>query len=377
MDNCHHDDHEQHDHGGKINEHAAHDHSAHKSGASCHSTKNKRKDWLLYVSSIVIVAAYGAFVFTPQYIGGIAYASTFTESVFQLVNKMWWGVLLGILSVGLLGTIPRELVTSVLGKGGTFGGLLRATGAGVMLDLCSHGILLVGTKLYERGASLGQVMAFLIASPWNSLSLTLILWSLVGFKWMAAFLLLSLLIALISGTVFDRLVKSGRLPSNPNHTDLPENFSFKSELKAHLKSVHWTPTALSRTSVQGLRDSKMILRWIFFGIVLAALIRTFVSPDLFAQIFGPTLAGLGATLLFATILEVCSEGSMPVATDMLLRAKAAGNSFAFLMTGVSTDYTEIMALRETTKSWKIAFFLPLVTLPQVLIIALLLNSISI
>ena len=68
----------------------------------------------------------------------------------------------------------------------------------MLLDLCSHGILLVGMKLYQRGASLGQVMAFLIASPWNSISLTLILWALVGFWWMLTFLLLSMVMAIIS-----------------------------------------------------------------------------------------------------------------------------------------------------------------------------------
>jgi hypothetical protein len=48
------------------------------------------------------------------------------------------------------------------------------------------------------------------------------------------------------------------------------------------------------------------------------------------------------------------------------------------MTGVSTDYTEILILKETTKSWKIPFFLPLITVPQVLIIAWIMNqSISI
>jgi uncharacterized membrane protein YraQ (UPF0718 family) len=56
-------------------------------------------------------------------------------------------------------------------------------------------------------------------------------------------------------------------------------------------------------------------------------------------------------------------------------AKAPGNSFAFLMTGVSTDYTEIVALKETTKSWKISFFLPLITLPQIIILAVILNGV--
>jgi uncharacterized membrane protein YraQ (UPF0718 family) len=55
------------------------------------------------------------------------------------------------------------------------------------------------------------------------------------------------------------------------------------------------------------------------------------------------------------------------------RAAAPGNAFTFLMAGVATDYTEVMTLRDTTRSWKIALALPLVTVPQVIVIGLLLN----
>ena len=86
--------------------------------------------------------------------------------------------------------------------------------------------------------------------------------------------------------------------------------------------------------------------------------------------------GLGITLLVATILEVCSEGSTPIAADILTRAGAPGNSFAFLMGGVATDYTEIMVLRDTTKSLKMALFLPLVTVPQVLLLGWIINIVA-
>ena len=118
----------------------------------------------------------------------------------------------------------------------------------------------------------------------------------------------------------------------------------------------------------------MVVRWILFGVLLAGLVRAFISPEQFGTYFGPTLAGLGLTVLVATILEVCSEGSTPIAADLLTRAQAPGNSFAFLMTGVSTDYTEIMVIKDTTKSWKIALFLPLLTVPQVIVIAWLMNG---
>jgi uncharacterized protein len=40
-------------------------------------------------------------------------------------------------------------------------------------------------------------------------------------------------------------------------------------------------------------ESRMILRWIFFGFVLAAAIRAFVPDDVFSNNwFGPTLLGL-------------------------------------------------------------------------------------
>lgn len=348
-----------------------------QSGPPCHMHGNqKRTDWLLRISLGIIILSYGAYLFFKPELETVPLASQFAVSTFELLNRMSWGVVLGILFVGLLAKVPRDFITSILGKGGSFSGILRATGAGVLLDLCSHGILMVGMKLYERGASLGQVMAFLIASPWNSISLTLILWALVGFKWMITFLLLSMAIALIAGMIFEKLVKNKTLPHNPNQHVLRDDFHFWKEAKTQLKQTKFNTSFFSQILTEGISGSKMVLKWIFFGVVLASAIRTFVPPDSFQTLFGPTIAGLGLTVLIATILEVCSEGSMPVAADILTRAGAPGNSFAFLMTGVSTDYTEIMSLKGTTKSWKIALFLPLITLPQVLILAFLLNQFS-
>ena len=80
------------------------------------------------------------------------------------------------------------------------------------------------------------------------------------------------------------------------------------------------------------------------------------------------------TLIAATVIEVCSEGSTPIAADLLNRAQAPGNAFTFMMAGVATDYTEIMVLKDTTKSWKIALFLPLITLPQIIAVGYVMNG---
>jgi uncharacterized protein len=110
------------------------------------------------------------------------------------------------------------------------------------------------------------------------------------------------------------------------------------------------------------------------GVIITGVLRVALDPGAFQQYFGPTIIGLGITLVAATIIEVCSEGAAPIASDILTRAGAVGNSFTFLMAGVATDYTEIMVMRETTKSWKVALFLPLVTVPQVLVLGYILNQ---
>ena len=120
----------------------------------------------------------------------------------------------------------------------------------------------------------------------------------------------------------------------------------------------------------------MVLRWVVFGVVLVALIRAFLPADSFGLWFGASLSGLFLTLAATTVIEVCSEGSSPIAADLFNRAGAPGNAFTFLMAGAATDYTEIMALKETTKSWKIALFLPLITVPQVLLIGWLMNGVA-
>jgi uncharacterized membrane protein YraQ (UPF0718 family) len=289
---------------------------------------------------------------------------------------MWWGIALGVLAIGWLNRIPREVVISVLGPGHSKRGIFRATAAGLMLDLCNHGILMVAMKLYERGASLGQVMAFMIASPWNSFTLTLILFGLIGIPWTLAFIAFSMVIAWVSGMIFDALEKNGTLPMNPYKEDLPADFKLRPALKELSSNADYSAKATLDMLWQGIKGSRMVVRWILFGIVLVALLRAFVPMEIFETWFGATVGGLFLTLLAATVIEVCSEGSTPIAADLVTRANAPGNGFTFLMAGAATDYTEIMVVKDTMKSWKIALFLPLITVPQVLFIGCIMNQVN-
>ena len=81
-----------------------------------------------------------------------------------------------------------------------------------------------------------------------------------------------------------------------------------------------------------------------------------------------------ATLVAATVNDVCSEGSVPPVASLMTRAEAPGNAFTFLMAGTATDYTEILVLREATGRVEAALLLPALTGPQVIAFGWALNT---
>ena len=85
------------------------------------------------------------------------------------------------------------------------------------------------------------------------------------------------------------------------------------------------------------------------------------------------IAGLLVTLVLATIIEICSEGSAPMSFEIFRQTGALGNSFVFLMAGVVTDYTEIGLIWHNVGR-KTAIWLPLISVPQVIVLGIIANS---
>lgn len=336
----------------------------------CHD--EAKTDWLFWSAAIFLGAALVLALMPSAWLQTIPYLDAFVTAQVGLIGEMWIGMLIGVISVGLMNLLPKNTILSAIGQNRGVGSILRAAAAGIVLDLCNHGLLLIAGKLYKSGVRYSQVLAFLIASPWNSLSLTIVMFALLGWQWTLAFIVLSFLVAVITGLVVDQLESAGKIMANPNTEQV--NNGPKVTIKQHLAELKTQTSLWKVVFIDSFAESKMIMRWLLFGMVLAALIKTFVSQDVMQTWFGATLVGLGLTLVAATVIEVCSEGLLPVAADLLTRANAPGNAFTFMMAGVSTDYTEIMVLKETTGRWKMAFLLPIITLPQILILGIVLNQ---
>lgn len=260
--------------------------------------------------------------------------------------------------------VPEEFIFKYLGKRKKRS-LFFAVFAGFLLSACSHGILAIAIQLYKKGASIPAVITFLLASPWANLPVTILLFGFFGWQAML-FVLIAMLIALVTGFVYIgleklNLVEQSRKVSNFQDYQWTRVTNF--DLKESLSGV-----------IQGAVNlANMVLWWILIGFLMAALIRAYVPGHLFMRYFGPSFQGLLLTLLFATIIEVCSEGSAPLAFEIFNKVGVLGNPFVFLMAGVVTDYTEI-GLLWTNIGKKTALWLPLITVPQVLLVGFLFNT---
>lgn len=300
------------------------------------------------------------------------------------VILIWWAILIGFLIGGIIDHfVPRTYVEKYLSRHQKRT-IVYSIVFGFLMSACSHGILAIAIELYKKGASTSSVVAFLLASPWANLPITFLLFGFFGIK--AFFIVVSaIFIALTTGLIFQRLEQKGWVECDKciigEDKAVLTDFSIVKDIKRRWKEYEFTAknniAAIKGTFRGSLALTKMVMWWLIIGMLMAAVARAYVPHELFKQYMGPTVLGLLVTLFFATIIEVCSEGSSPLAFEIYEQsieagAPAFGNSFTFLMAGVATDYTEIGLIWHNIGR-KAALWIPIITVPQILILGYIFN----
>ena len=338
----------------------------------CPECSAEKRPWYkerLYVTAIITILMFVISYYTPA-------LNNLFNALTDYLKLIWWAVLLGLVLGGVIDYfVPREYIEKYLGQHRKRS-ILYAVFFGFLMSACSHGILAIAIALYKKGASTSSVIAFLLASPWANMPITILFFGFFGLK--ALYIIFSaIIIAIITGLIYQvlekkKMVECDKCGTKPKHQD----FSIISDIKKRIKEYRWTGSNI-RDSVKGVVSgsfalSKMVLWWILIGMILASAARAFVPQNFFMDYMGATFSGMVIVLVLATIIEVCSEGSAPMAFELFKQTGAFGNSFVFLMAGVATDYTEI-GLIWTNIGRKAAIWMPIITVPQILLLGWIFN----
>ena len=342
--------------------------AAHSTCPECQKTK-----W--YKNKLIVVSCILVFLCALSYF--LPVLEPFRESFFMYLDRIWWAVLLGLFLGGVINHfIPREYVSHILARPKKRT-ILYSVIIGFFMSACSHGILALSIQLHKKGASNPAVISFLLASPWANFPLTIMLIAFFGLK--ALYIIFcAIIIAITTGLIYQVLESRGLIEQNENTKKITEGFSIGKDLKMRVSSYNASAGQI-RKDAKGVYDgalslANMVLWWILIGMALASAVGAYVPRGIFQDYMGPTFMGLIATLVVATIMEVCSEGTAPLAFEIYRQTGAFGNAFVFLMAGVVTDYTEI-GLLWFNLGKRVAIWLPIITVPQVVALGMLANKI--
>src|SRR4030042_4239129 len=171
-------------------------------------------------------------------------------------------------------------------------------------------------QLHKKGASNPAVVSFLLASPWANLTVTIIMFGFFGLR--ALYIVgCAIIVALNTGFIFMLLEKKGLIEKNKNIVEVSEDFSISHDVRMRIRNYNPGLKTIIKDSkgiISGsMALSDMVLWWIILGMLIASFAGAYIPVHFFHKFMGPTLSGLMVTLLLATIIEVCSEGSAPLA----------------------------------------------------------------
>ena len=345
-----------------------------KSAPSCCKVR-KKKPWYkerLYVITIATIILLIVALLIP-------YLNPFYDAFMDYLGMIWWAILIGFLIGGIIDQfVPRAYIEKYLARHQKRT-IVYAIIFGFLMSACSHGILAIAIALYRKGANTSSVVAFLLAAPWANMPITVLLFSFFEVKALAI-IFSAILVALVTGLIFQKLEKRGMVECNVCKTGSDKRvnyeFSVRQDMKRRWREYDFNRENNARVIKGTLSGSwvltKMVMWWLLIGMIMASFARAFIPPHMFMEYMGPTLLGLLVTLFFATIIEVCSEGSSPLAFEIYNQSGAFGNSFTFLMAGVATDYTEIGLIWQNIGK-RAAVWIPIITVPQIIILSVFFN----
>lgn len=343
--------------------------------ACCGEAHSKPKAWYLGGMNwmmILCAALIAASFFIPM-------LTAFHHTLMHYTRKLWMPVIFGLLLGGVLNRfVPESYVSKHLAQPGK-STIFYAVGLGFLMSACSHGLIALSMELHRKGASGPAIVSFLLASPWASLPITFLLLGLFGAK---AFLIIigAITIAIVTGLVFQALDRASLIEKNRHTVPVHHRFSIREDVKRRWKAYRFSWGGFGKDLKAVGRGSfvlaGMTLGWTVLGLVMASLSNAFVPEHLFHRFLGPSILGLFATIVFAAVIEVCSEGMSPLAFEIYRQTGAFGNATAFLMGGVVTDYTEIGLIWQNIGK-RTALWLLAVSLPQVLLLGFILNRLGI
>jgi uncharacterized membrane protein YraQ (UPF0718 family) len=266
---------------------------------------------------------------------------TLLQNLLDLYLEAAPWLLLGLVMAGLLKAwLPEGMLQQKLGRG-RFLPILKATLIGAPLPLCSCGVLPAAMGLRRSGASKSATVSFMISTPETGPDSIAVTYALLG-----PFMALVRPVAAIVSALFTGLLNSLLVPQEeaikPAITlPIADAAPCGCADGACGTTTRSDNSGIWQRSGQGLRYAFTdilddIWLWLLAGLVLAALVMSFIPPDSLAS-WGDGVDAMLLMLLVGIPMYICATASTPLAAAMMLAGISPGTVLVFLLAGPATN----------------------------------------
>lgn len=256
--------------------------------------------------------------------------------------------------------IPQDWVDRNLGNKG-LKAIFISTFVGAMLPICCWGSLPVAVGFYKKGAKLGPVLAFLVATPATSISALLVTYVLLGLKFAIFIFIAVIVMGIVVGVVGNMLhykEKPQGLPETcPHCNEAAATCKHKKDMFCRIKSV---------LKYAYIDMPKEIGLETLIGLALAALVMAYVPLGALIGKYLFGAAGYVFSLIFGLLMYICSTATVPLADAFIKQGMNVGAAMVLLLVGPITSYGTILVLRKEFGSRILFIYLSLISIISLL-----------
>ena len=253
---------------------------------------------------------------------------------------------------------PPERTKKILGRFHGIGTNIIAALLGTVTPFCSCSSIPLFIGFTSAGLPLGVTFSFLISSPMVDLGSLVLLMSIFGWKVAVAYVGIGLVIAVVGGTVIEKLHLENQVEEFIRSSKALEITEEKPDFKDRIK---YSLTQVASTF-------RKVAPYVLIGVAIGAIIHNWIPDDFISSLlgngspFGVILAVICVVPMYADIF-----GTIPIAEALLAKGALLGVALSFMMAVTTLSLPSLIMLRKAVKPKLLGIFLAVCTLGIIIV----------
>ena len=254
---------------------------------------------------------------------------------------------------------PPERSRKIMGRFHGVGANIVGALLGTVTPFCSCSSIPIFMGFTSAGLPLGVTFSFLISSPMVDLGSLVLLMSIFGVKIAIVYVVLGLVIAVIGGTVIEKLHMEDQI------ADFIRNSNSSVDIEAPGLTVK---DRIVYSKDQVISTFKKVFPYILIGVGIGAVIHNWIPESWIQTVlgsknpFGVILATIVGVPMYADIF-----GTIPVAEALLAKGALLGTILSFMMAVTTLSLPSLIMLKKAIKPKLLGTFIAICTVGIIIV----------